>query len=175
MKAIKSLLVILLISSMLVSCNQNEPDPEVMKQKALELATFLSDNYQVGDSVYFENETGEIEVFVVQVNEFIPKQISNEPNREEDFKWEIIGYRIATSLKSENSHLLVELDLNRNMYPEVYGMVRINDDWSYTGEPITIVKEDSIYINHGDKSCTLAKNVGIIHASWEEHIWTLKR
>ena len=86
MKVQHSLLAIMLTCSMLVSCNQNEPNQEEMKQTAQELATFLSDNYQVGDSVFFETETGETEGFVVQVSEFFPMQISNEPDFGEEYK-----------------------------------------------------------------------------------------
>ena len=110
MKVQHSLLAIMLTCSMLVSCNQNEPNQEEMKQTAQELATFLSDNYQVGDSVFFETETGETEGFVVLGNEFTPLLISNEPEDfGEDVKFILEGYYISTVFKSENTNFLVDL------------------------------------------------------------------
>ena len=120
MKVQHSLLAIMLTCSMLVSCNLNEPTPEELKKKALELATYLSDNYQVGDSVFFETETGETEGFVVQVSEFFPMQISNEPEDfGEDVKFILEGYFISTVFKSENTNFLVDLLLKSNEYPKV--------------------------------------------------------
>ena len=179
MKAINSLFSIMLMCCVLVSCNQNEPNQEEMKQTAQELATFLSDNYQEGDSVFFVTETGETEGFVVQVSEFFPMQISNEPDYGEEFKLIVQGYRIATALKSKNTLLFVELQLNSltpPVYPEVYGTVRINGDWGDPNvEPITTVKEDFVYIDNGDMHCTLSKNVGIVQVSGKGHTWTLKQ
>ena len=110
MKVQHSLLAIMLTCSMLVSCNLNEPTPEELKKKALELATYLSDNYQVGDSVFFETETGETEGFVVLGNEFTPLLISNEPEDfGEDVKFILEGYYISTVFKSENTNFLVDL------------------------------------------------------------------
>ena len=179
MKVQHSLLAIMLTCSMLVSCNLNEPTPEELKKKALELATYLSDNYQVGDSVFFETETGETEGFVVQVSEFFPMQISNEPDFGEEYKLICQGYRIATALKSKNTLLFVKLELNSftpPVYPEVNGTVRINGDWGDSNvEPITTVKEDFVYIDNGDMHCTLAKNIGIVQVSGKGHTWTLKQ
>ena len=177
MKVQHSLLAIMLTCSMLVSCNQNEPNQEEMKQTAQELATFLSDNYQEGDSVFFVTETGETEGFVVQVSEFFPMQISNEPDFGEEYKLIFQGYRIATALKSKNTLLYVKLELNSltpPVYPEVNGTVRINGDWGNV-EPITTVKEDIVYIDNGDMHCTLAKNVGLVQVSGKGHTWTLKQ
>ena len=177
MKVQHSLLAIMLTCSMLVSCNQNEPNQEEMKQTAQELATFLSDNYQEGDSVFFVTETGETEGFVVQVSEFFPMQISNEPDFGEEYKLIFQGYRIATALKSKNTLLYVKLELNSltpPVYPEVNGTVRINGDWGNV-EPITTVKEDFVYIDNGDMHCTLAKNIGIVQVSGKGHTWTLKQ
>ena len=179
MKAIHLIFSIMLMCCMLVSCNQNEPNQEEMKQTAQELATFLSDNYQEGDSVFFVTETGETEGFVVQVSEFFPMQISNEPDFGEDVKFILEGYRIATALKSKNTLLFVKLELNSftpPVYPEVNGTVRINGDWGDSNvEPITTVKEDIVYIDNGDMHCTLAKNVGLVQVSGKGHTWTLKQ
>ena len=140
MKAIHLIFSIMLTCSMLVSCNPNEPTPEELKQKALELATYLSDNYQVGDSVFFETETGETEGFVVQGNEFIPLQISNEPDYGEDVKFILEGYYISTVFKSENTNFLVELFLKSNEYPKVICRASIND-WMYFEEPVITVTD----------------------------------
>lgn len=177
MKAIHLIFSIMLMCYMLVSCNQNEPNQEEMKQTAQELATFLSDNYQEGDSVFFVTETGETEGFVVQVSEFFPMQISNEPDFGDEYNLIFQGYRIATALKSKNTLLFVKLELNSftpPVYPEVNGTVRINGDWGDSNvEPITTVKEDFVYIDNGDMHCTLAKNIGIVHISDSQHSWDL--
>lgn len=177
MKAIHLIFSIMLMCCMLVSCNQNEPNQEEMKQTAHELATFLSDNYQEGDSVFFVTETGETEGFVVQVSEFFPMQISNEPDFGDEYNLIFQGYRIATALKSKNTLLFVKLELNSftpPVYPEVNGTVRINGDWGDSNvEPITTVKEDFVYIDNGDMHCTLAKNIGIVHISDSQHSWDL--
>lgn len=174
MKVQHSLLAIMLTSSMLVSCNPNEPTPEELKQKALELATYLSDNYQVGDSVFFETETGETEGFVVQGNEFIPLQISNEPDYGEDVKFILEGYYISTVFKSENTNFLVELFLKSNEYPKVICRASIND-WMYFEEPVITVTEESIFFCQSDIRFTLSKNVGLVQVSGKGHTWTLKQ
>lgn len=174
MKAIHLIFSIMLTCSMLVSCNPNEPTPEELKQKALELATYLSDNYQVGDSVFFETETGETEGFVVQGNEFIPLQISNEPDYGEDVKFILEGYYISTVFKSENTNFLVELFLKSNEYPKVICRASIND-WMYFEEPVITVTEESIFFCQSDIRFTLSKNVGLVQVSGKGHTWTLKQ
>ena len=164
----------MLTCSMLVSCNPNEPTPEELKQKALELATYLSDNYQVGDSVFFETETGETEGFVVQGNEFIPLLISNEPDYGEDVKSILEGYCISTVFKSENTNFLVELFLKSNEYPKVICRASIND-WMYFEEPVITVTEESIFFCQSDIRFTLSKNVGLVQVSGKGHTWTLKQ
>ena len=176
MKAFNQFFTIMLLCSVLVSCNQNEPDPEEMKQKAVELATFLSDNYSKGDSVFFVTETGKTEGFVVKASELFTKQISDE-----ELKFILEGYAIYTILESSNkTYFDIEMHLNSYtppVYPEVYGNISISYNWgsSSNGEPITTVKEDSIFINRGDESCVLVKNVGIVSISSRDHTWTLKR
>ena len=174
MKVQHSLLAIMLTCSMLVSCNQNEPNQEEMKQTAQELATFLSDNYQVGDSVFFETETGETEGFVVQVSEFFPMQISNEPDFGEDVKFILEGYYISTVFKSENTNFLVDLLLKSNEYPKVICRASIND-WMYFEEPVITVTEESIFFCQSDIRFTLSKNVGLVQVSGKGHTWTLKQ
>ena len=174
MKAIHLIFSIMLTCSMLVSCNPNEPTPEELKQKALELATYLADNYQVGDSVFFETETGETEGFVVQGNEFIPLLISNEPDYGEDVKFILEGYYISTVFKSENTNFLVELFLKSNEYPKVICRASIND-WMYFEEPVIIVTEESIFFCQSDIRFTLSKNVGLVQVSGKGHTWTLKK
>ena len=174
MKAIHLIFSIMLTCSMLVSCNPNEPTPEELKQKALELATYLSDNYQVGDSVFFETETGETEGFVIQGNEFIPLQISNEPDEGEDVKFIFEGYYISTVFKSENTNFLVELFLKSNEYPKVICRASIND-WMYFEEPVITVTEESIFFCQSDIRFTLSKNVGLVQVSGKGHTWTLKK
>lgn len=174
MKAIHLIFSIMLMCCMLVSCNQNEPNQEEMKQTAQELATFLSDNYQVGDSVFFETETGETEGFVVLGNEFTPLQISNEPDEGEDVKFILEGYYISTVFKSENTNFVVELFLKSNEYPKVICRASIND-WMYFEEPVITVTEESIFFCQGDIRFTLSKNVGLVQVSGKGHTWTLKQ
>ena len=174
MKAIHLIFSIMLMCCMLVSCNQNEPTTEELKQKALELATYLSDNYQVGDSVFFETETGETEGFVVLGNEFTPLQVSNEPDFGEDVKFILEGYYISTVFKSENTNFLVELFLKSNEYPKVICRASIND-WMYFEEPVITVTEESIFFCQSDIRFTLSKNVGLVQVSGKGHTWTLKQ
>ena len=175
MKVQHSLLAIMLTCSMLVSCNLNEPTPEELKKKALELATYLSDNYQVGDSVFFETETGETEGFVVLGNEFTPLLISNEPEDfGEDVKFILEGYYISTVFKSENTNFLVDLLLKSNEYPKVICRASIND-WMYYEEPVITVTEESICFCQSDIRFTLSKNIGIVQVSGKGHTWTLKQ
>ena len=170
----KKLFLFAVMAVVLVSCNQNEPTPEELKQKALELATYLSDNYQVGDSVFFVTETGETEGFVVQVSEFFPMQISNEPDFGEDVKFILEGYYISTVFKSENTNFLVELFLKSNEYPKVICRAYIND-WMYFEEPVITVTEESIFFCQSDIRFTLSKNVGLVQVSGKGHTWTLKQ
>ena len=170
----KKLFLFAVMAVVLVSCNQNEPTPEELKQKALELATYLSDNYQVGDSVFFVTETGETEGFVVQVSEFFPMQISNEPDFGEDVKFILEGYYISTVFKSENTNFVVDLFLKSNEYPKVICRASIND-WMYFEEPVITVTEESIFFCQSDIRFTLSKNVGLVQVSGKGHTWTLKQ
>ena len=178
MKVQHSLLAIMLTCSMLVSCNLNEPTPEEFKQKALELATYLSDNYQVGDSVFFETETGETEGFVVYENDFVEHKISNEPDDGEEFKIIVSSYLIRTAFSSKNNNIRIELycyirdeDIIEEGSIWVSGPLSIEDLDNYIYDS----NENNIHITLGDNCCTLSKNVGIVQVSGKGHTWTLKQ
>ena len=74
MKRTKILFSLYILCCALISCdgrgnNLKEPTQmefEQLKAEAIELATYLTDNYTVGDSIFFKTETGETEGFIVE-------------------------------------------------------------------------------------------------------------
>lgn len=196
MKATKFLFSLCILCCALMSCNgkgnnPEEPTQEELKQlkaEALELATYLTDNYNVGDSIFFKTETGETEGFIVELNYF--EELSeiieaeggdketgddddDDEEGDENFSVNVVGYKMSTVLQSKNTSIQVQLSYmleDKETYVE--GILVINKrpdlDRSYTTKEDEIIK-----IMIADKSCTLQKNVGIVKVYGNQHFWEL--
>ena len=180
---IKYAVILLSIIGCLVSCKSKESEPEQpvqinLKEKAEEVATYLTDNYNVGDSVFFLTETGETEGFVIKNNYFreiidVAEPEWGDPDPEEV----VIGYNMSTLMESEKDTFWIELFVNdpQTRYATVDGGIDINhkyivDDFltlNMAGDSITIV-----YPTY-DKSCTLRKNVGLTRVQNNSSTWDL--
>ena len=197
MKATKFLFSLCILCCALMSCNGQGNNPEEpaqeelkqMKAEALELATYLTDNYIVGDSIFFKTETGETEEFRVELNYFeeLSETIEaeggdkeegdddddDEGDGEETFSTNVVGFKMSTVLQSKNTSIQVQLSYmleDKETYIE--GILVINKrpdlDRSYTTKEDEIIK-----ITIADKSCTLQKNVGIVKVYGNQHSWEL--
>ena len=171
MKKINSFLAIMLMCSVLASCNQNVPNQEEMKQKALELASFLTDNYSQGDSIFFKTETGNTEGFIVEQNRFDELYISSEPDRGEEFKLLPGSYIMGTILRSHKNRIFVSINCSMTSN-EVYGVLYINDELDLDDSNL-INKDETLTISIADKSCVMQKNIGITAITGGKRTWTL--
>ena len=179
----KKLLFLLFAASAVcfISCNDPLPTQEELKaieEQALELKTFLTDNYTEGDSIFFQRETGEIEGFIVKANYFDRSDMSVPP---EGYigKFDIVttGYKLRTYLKSAENVLDVVFScLINDKKLEVDGFCRIrNEEHSYDELPIcqTTIGEDTIRITTGETECILIKNIGIVKVSNNQLVFEL--
>lgn len=194
MKRIK-LLSLCILCFALMSCNGKGNNPEEptqvdskqLKAKALELATYLTNNYTVGDSIFFKTETGETEEFIVELNNFEElteiveaeggdKEMGDDDNDvegQETFSTNVVGYKMYTALQSKNTHIQAQLFyMLEDGKTYIEGTIVLNkkydSDRSYT------TKDDkTIKIMIADKSCTLQKNVGIVKVYGNQHSWVL--
>ena len=179
MKTIKVLLALCITCCMFVACkSKNEPHQVTLKEKAEEVAAYLTDNYAVGDSVFFVTETGETEGFIVTINYFV--ELTQIP----DFEWgepepeeELIGYKLLTELKSNKDTLLIEISVDEPQkgVVGVEGSIAINHKFDVEFNLTTKMAGDSITISYPsyDKSCTLRKNVGLTRVQNNSSTWDL--
>lgn len=181
MKHLNYLFLMCIMCCTLISCNDPLPTQEELKaieEQALELKTFLTDNYTEGDSIFFQRETGEIEGFVVKANYFDRLDVSIPP---EGYigKFDIVttGYKLRTYLKSAENALDVMFSCSiNNKKLEVYGMCRIrNEEHSYDELPIcqTTIGEDTIRTTIGEIESILVKNIGIVKVAENQNTWEL--
>lgn len=194
MKA-KTFLLIALSCMLLMGCKKTKNEPETpykdeLKETALEIASYLTDNYQEGDSVYFlrtDLATGETvtEGFVVKENIFsemddseidAPRKRGNEDDddkdEDEDDDEDDVFYRLCTALKSARNQVLIEL----NVYKErgkicTDGFFIINA--SEFAEGRTIKKDGQLTIVEDEMKCTLRKNTGVVSVLGKKYSWEL--
>ena len=179
----KKLLFLLFAASAVcfISCNDPLPTQEELKaieEQALELKTFLTDNYTEGDSIFFQRETGEIEGFIVKANYFDRSDVIIPPEGYiGKFDTVTTDYKLRTYLKSAENVLDVMFScLTNDKKLEVYGMCRIrNEEHSNDELPIcqTTIGEDTIRITTGETECILIKNIGIVKVSNNQLVFEL--
>ena len=186
MKALPFILSMCIISCSIVACgNHNNPEEldekekQQMTERAQELATFLTDNYSEGDSVYFThtnlsaNESNR-EGFVVTLCEFRKLEYEETP---ETFLQEVnvvfVGYMLVASLRSdENDFVVVISHVIHNGDVYTNNTFEINHH-SEIAEWEMIEKETEINLLHCDTYCTLQKNVGIVLFGNKDEKWEL--
>lgn len=187
MKPTKVVLALCMTCCMLISCKEekNEPNqptpppsPASMTEMAKEIAACLTDNYAVGDSVFFRRETGETEGFIVAINNFVETIDYSELEWGEIEPQErLIGYDYMTFLTSEKDTLRIMLWIRESGegMVNVLGDMTINHKMDLDSNLITNMAGDSITISYPsyDKSCTLRKNVGLTRVQNNSSTWDL--
>lgn len=178
MRGAKLVFVLGVLCSLLMSCEERPRiyTREDFIDRALELATFLTDNYEIGDSILFKTERGDTAFFYVRINSFEERVFY--PELEEDGMIPTLqhdGYDIQTYLKSldDNEQLMVRFVHGPNSNKRIpVAIVDCMDhdiyapyEWKET--------DDTIFISDGDMTCTLKKNVGIVKITCDEHSWEL--
>ena len=201
MKATKIIALLCFGACLFASCHHEEgpskDDVEKMKETVQEWATYLSDNYQLFDSVYFlrtdlETQETQIEGFVVVGSGF--EELSYEEAKgfmghlhEEDdsyFSIYIDGYMTAVSLISREGrepkssigvdlHTSYDTDANRiQEYCYLYIQLGLNYDPCYDVGHFTTDK-DLLTVTKCSNVCTMQRNVGIIRFSNDQYSWEL--
>ena len=175
---IRTAVILLSLIGCFTSCKStNEPErPKTWPEKkkiAQNLATYLSDNYAEKDSVFFVRETGETEGFVVRWSLLteICGALDPENGISEDF-----SYDVSTYLESENNSIFVDLNVY-DTWPgdiEIKSQLYINRDDNHSSTTMTIIG-DTILLSSPDRSCTLLKNIGLVHVQLNGSTWDLIR
>lgn len=191
MKNLK-LLSLCIMSCILIACNEQPeiPAPDPMKEKADFFASCLTDNYNVGDSVYFKTWSGgDIEGFVVKLNSFheltyTPEQPGDDPENEIDGEGgdsggktssevRIEGYQLHTILQSNATKLDVTLEVveeDGKIYAD--GLLVINNKYDGS-ESYVNNNEENVSIITGHCFCDMKKNVGIVRFYDKDNTWLL--
>ena len=171
---------------MLLACERLSPDQkDELKLKSEEFATFLNDNYAIGDSVYFQNWqrnlilneyiSGETRGFVVTENYVKPfeKTVVGIQDALGLFSRQE-GYKLVVVLQDGADKLYIELTcgVENGRVPYSGGVFLINDmkadEYAEYGGVETTNKD--ILSPKGEKAyCNLQRNVGIINWShWDK-------
>ena len=178
---IRTAFILLGLIGCFMSCkSKNEPEQPSqisLKEKAEEVATYLTDNYNVGDSVFFITETGETEGFIVKQNYFMEMIEIVEPEVGEEAKERSTGYNLSTVMESAKNTFWIEIFVTEPQKGSVRveGSIAINHEFELETNIITKMEGDSITILYPsfDKSCTLRKNAGISHVYNKSFSWDL--
>ena len=191
MRNINKLALLLLFAlCSLASCNehntpvQTEIELRQLETEALELATFLTNNYTKGDSIYFTRTnivTNEciIEGFKVVENYFYKGVTPLEPDGKseadevgKEFIEYVEGYDMATFLQSDENQirvLIMHVYQKEGNYTDA--TVSINREYAKSISNYVEDKGDSLIIMHSDISCVLQKYVGIIRIKDSNYVW----
>ena len=181
MKTTKVLLALCMTCCILMSCkSKSEPEQPVqinLKEIAEEVATYLTDNCNVGDSVFFITETGETEGFIVKQNYFMEMIEIVEPEVGEEAKERSYGYDFSTVMESAKDTFWIVMFVTESPkgYACVEGNIYINHKYEWDNNNITKMEGDSITIQYPslDKSYTLRKNVGLTRVQNNSSTWDL--
>ena len=188
MKTTKLLTITCLLCT-LISCERNLPTPEEYEAVARQLATYLTDNYTIGDSVLFRTETGDIEGFIVDNIMFSEIILLTEPDFDEATGEEIAsekvieGYKLDLDLLNNQNHIIIRFQIHddyRNYYERNPGIVsegsiviicepnHVINTTSFV--PIDI-NSNPITISSETMTCVLQKNIGVTKITLNEHVW----
>lgn len=181
MKPTKVLLALCMTCCILMSCkSKSEPEQPVqinLKETAEEVATYLTDNYNVGDSVFFLTQTGETEGFIVKLNYFMEMKEIVTPEWGEEPKERSDGYQLSTEMESAKDTFRIVMFVTESPkgYACVEGNIYINHTYEWDNNNITKMEGDSITIQYPslDKSYTLRKNVGLTRVQNNSSTWDL--
>ena len=191
MKPTRIIAVLFMALCLFASCHHNDgPSRDVikkMKETAQEWMPYLTDNYQVGDSVYFlrtdlATKETQVEGFVVETSIFFERGYEEEDDllsyRDEEnatFSYVVEGYTDVVILKNPDSYLHVDLEVNYDGDTEIineYCHLYINHNTCFETSHHTLDNEYLIITSCSD-SCTMQRNVGIIKFSNDQYSWEL--
>ena len=193
MKPTRIIAVLFMASCLLVSCHHNDgPSRDVikkMKETAQEWAAYLSDNYQVKDSVFFlrtnlETQETQVEKFRVVGSDFYELAYEQESDdmrgylHEEDdsnFSLYIYGYTVGVQLYNREHYLGVSMSVT---YDEDIDQIYERSNVNINNSPCLEVSHQTIdkdyfTVTSCSDSCTMQRNVGIIKFSNDQYSWEL--
>lgn len=191
MKPTRIIAVLFMASCLFASCHHDDgPSNDMikkMKETAQEWMPYLTDNYQVGDSVYFlrtdlATKETQVEGFVVETSEFFERGYEEEDDllsyRDEEnatFSYVVEGYSDVVVLKNASSYLLVDMSVSYDGEEDTfyeYCHLYINHNTCFETSHHTLDK-DYITITSCSDSCTMQRNVGIIQFGNDQYSWEL--
>ena len=189
MKRIKFISILCLVVCLGASCDNNngpsKDDIKKRKETAQNWMPYLTDNYQVGDSVYFlrtdlATKETQVEGFVVETSIFFERGYEEEDDllsyRDEEnatFSYVIDGYSDEVILKNTGSFLYVNLSVSYDGEEDTfYEYCRLNINFNSCFEvPHYMIDPDYINVTTCSDSCTMQRNVGIIKFSNDQYSW----
>lgn len=194
MKQIKFIAILFLATCLFASCHNNDGPSKDMVKKMKETAQnwmpYLSDNYQVGDSVYFlrtdlATQETQVEGFLVAVSEFgeTGYEQEDDPSNYEDeentnFSNVVDGYMDVAILKSKNIELNISLYSTYNSdtknLMEICSLAVLGENYVPCLEVSHMtIDEDYMTVTSCSDKCTMQRNVGIIRFSNDQYSWKL--
>ena len=117
MKHFHTLFLLCFLILTVISCERATPEQkERLRLKMVEMSSYLTDNYTVGDSVFFIRETGALESFVVTTNSISQKtyEYVEEPDDDDDeyarpIRTKATKYVLQTILQSDTVKISITL------------------------------------------------------------------
>ena len=177
MKPTRIIAVLFMASCLFASCHHDDgPSNDMikkMKETAQNWMPYLTDNYQVGDSVYFlrtdlATKETQVEGFVVETSIFFERGYEEEDDllsyRDEEnatFSYVVEGYTDVVILKNPDSYLHVDLEVNYDEDTEIineYCHLYINHNTCFETSHHTLDNE-YLTITSCSDSCTMQRNV----------------
>ena len=193
MKPTRIIAVLFMALCLFASCHHDDgPSKEVvqkMKETAQEWAAYLSDNYQVKDSVFFlrtnlETQETQVEKFRVVGSDFYELAYEQESDdmrgylHEEDdsnFSLYIYGYTVGVQLYNREHYLGVSMSVT---YDEDIDQIYERSNVNINNSPCLEVSHQTIdkdyfTVTSCSDSCTMQRNVGIIQFGNDQYSWEL--
>lgn len=191
MKTTKHLFILSIVCCLLIACERPRTyyTREDFIDRALELATFLTDNYTVYDSILsFKTEVGDTVPFNVKDNDFHENVFYSAWEEGDLFDTIHEGFHLATRLKEIDNEQYITIEINHGPtinFLEGYktdtysrllstnGKLLYDIETDTYGEYEWKETNDTIFIRYANMTCTLKKNVGIVKFTCDEHSWVL--
>lgn len=190
MKTAKLLFITSIVGFLLIACERPHIyTSEDFIDRAMEIATFLTDNYTINESILsFKTETGDTVPFYVKDNRFFEKVYYSAWEEGESFDTIHEGFSMATCLQEIDKKQYMTVVINHGPtinFLEGYNtdtyahLISINGKLLYDIETDTYREyewretTDTIFIHYANMTCTLKKNIGIVKYTCDEHSWEL--
>lgn len=195
MSRIKLFFVLGFLCYLLIACESPRVyTREDFIDRALELATFLTDNYKEEDfisnqdSLLFSTETGDTITFFVIGNRMLELVFQSAWDEGDSFDTIHCGYALSTKLgtKDENQYVYVQIRhsppgfVTKDIWSDIFAELRCpNGTQFYMAETDSYAayewkeNKDTIHIVYANMTCTLKKNIGIVKFTCDEHSFEL--